>query len=88
MNPEQLKNIVMGRFQAAGLLDCLDLGDSRFSELPRFFEVAHFRIELSVKDAALATAVRQIAERMKSELSVSRGVELDVLIQTRALAGS
>lgn len=86
MTPEQLKVVFAKRFQAAGLLHGLDLEESKFSERPRFFEVSHLAVELSVTDPSLVAAVSSLADQVKSDLFVGHGVELDVLIRTKTLA--
>jgi hypothetical protein len=83
MTPEQLKAIVVEQFEAAGLLGCLDLEQSEFRELPRFFETSHLSMDLMIADASLAAVAWSLAGEVKSELSMSRGVEVDLLIRTK-----
>ena len=87
MTPEQLKALVLARFHAVGLLDVIDLQDSTFGELPRFFEVSHLSMDLTVTDPCFAPAVRSLVDQIKSDLFVSRGVELDAGTRCTALVG-
>ncbi len=86
MTPEQLKAIVVERFEAAGLLGCLDLEHSAFRELPRFFETSHLSMDLTMADASLASVACSLAGQVKSDLFLSQGVEVEVSIRTKASA--
>jgi hypothetical protein len=83
MTPEQLKAIVVEQFDAAGLLGSLDLEDSEFRELPRFFETSHLSIDLTIADVSLAPVAGSLANQVKSDLFVSQGVEVDVSIRAK-----
>ncbi len=83
MTPEQLKAIVVKQFEATGLLGCLDLEHSEFRELPRFFETSHLSMDLTISDASLASVACCLASQVKSDLSVSQGVEVEVSIRTK-----
>jgi hypothetical protein len=85
MTAEQLKATVIEQFEAAGLVGYLDLESSEFRELPRFFEVSHLEMELAVTEQSFLPGVRRLAEQVKSELFLSRGIEVDVLIRARTL---
>ena len=85
MTAEQLKAVVIEEFEAAGLLGFLDLENSEFRELPRFFEVSHLEMELAVTEHSFIPVVSTLAEQVKNELSLSRGIEVDVLIRARIL---
>jgi hypothetical protein len=85
MTPEQLKEMVMQQFRSMGLLRCLDLEDSEFTELPTFFEVAHLSLDLTVNDPSVVCAAKSIAEQIKADLLMQQGVELEILVRTKAL---
>lgn len=87
MNPEQLRAIVTERFQAVGLLHCLDLADSKFNELPRFFEESHLTMELSITDPSLVPVACNLMNQLKSNLSLEHGVELEVVVRDKTLIG-
>ena len=87
MSAEQLKAIVAERFQAVGLLHCLDLEDSTFDELPRFFEESHLTMELSITEPSLVPVACSLTNQLKSDLSLKHGVELEVVVRARTLIG-
>ena len=88
MNPEHLRAIVIERFQAAGMLHCLDLEDSKFNEMPTFFEVSHLVMELSISDPSLAAVARRLMNQLKSDLSQEHSVELEVVVRAKTLVGT
>jgi hypothetical protein len=88
MTPEQLKAIVVEQFETAGLLGCLQLEDSEFRELPRFFETSHLAMELTIADPSLASVTHHVAEEVKSDLFLNRGVEVDVHIRIKSARAS
>jgi hypothetical protein len=67
-----------------GLLPCLDLDDSEFRELPTFFEVSHLSVDLTVTDTAVLPTVQSVADQLRIDLLVERGIELEVLVRTKA----
>ncbi len=85
MTPATLKEIVEQQFKAMGLLQCLDFGDSEFRELPAFFEVSHLSMDLTVTDAAVISVVQSVADQLKTDLFNQRGIELDVLVRSKAM---
>ena len=88
MNPEQLKAIVRERFQAVGLLHCLDLEDSKFNEFPAFFEVSHLTLDLTIDDPSLLPVASSLTNQLKSELYLEHGVELDVVVRAKTFVGT
>jgi hypothetical protein len=85
MTVAMLKEVVVEQFRSVGLLQCLDLGESEFRELPTFFEVSHLSMDLAVCDPEAIPVVQSIADQMKTDLFVERGVELEVLVRAKAL---
>lgn len=84
MTPTMLKVVITEKFKAMGLLPCLDLDDSEFRELPTFFEVSHLSVDLTVTDTAVLPTVQSVADQLRIDLLVERGIELEVLVRTKA----
>lgn len=85
MTPSMLREVVVEKFKSMGLLQCLDLGESEFRELPTFFEVSHLSMDLAVSDPEAIPVVQSVADQLKTDLFVERGVELEVLVRGKAL---
>jgi len=88
MTTGQLKDLVVQQFKTVGLLHCLDIDDSKFEELPTFFEVSHLAAELSVTDASLVPVAASLADQLKADLAASHGIELEVVIRSKVLVGA
>jgi hypothetical protein len=85
MTPSMLREVVVEQFRYMGLLQCLDLEESEFRELPTFFEVSHLSMDLAVNDPEAIPVVQSVADQLKTDLLVERGVELEVLVRGKAL---
>jgi hypothetical protein len=85
MTPSMLKEVVVEQFKSMGLLQCLDLGESEFRELPTFFQISHLSMDLAVYDPEAIPVVQSIADQLKTDLLVERSVELEVLVRGKAL---
>jgi hypothetical protein len=65
----------------------LDLEDSKFSELPAFFEVSHLALDLTIDDPALIPVASSLTNQLKSDLYLEQGVELDVVVRAKTFVG-
>jgi hypothetical protein len=77
--PDAVKKKIADAFDAAGLLQYLELGSSSFRELPRLFEASHFAVRLSLNDLSAVSAASGIAAKLKRDLE-RQGIELDYAI--------
>jgi len=82
MTPDALKKKVVDECNSIGLLNCLDVETSAFSELPRFFETSHLSMWLVLNDVAAVAAVSTIAAKIKRDLQ-RQGVEVEYEIRAQ-----
>ncbi len=82
MTPDALRKRVTEEFNDMGLLKCLDVETSAFSELPRLFEVSHLFMRLVLDDVAAVAAAGSIAAEIKRDLE-RQGVELEYEIHAQ-----
>jgi len=87
MTPEALKKRVIEELDSIGLLKCLDVETSAFSELPRFFEASHLSMLLVLDDVAAVAVAGSIVAEIKRDLE-RQGVELEYEIRAQWKVGS
>jgi hypothetical protein len=82
ITPGALKQKVIEEFEAASLLNVLQLESSLFRDLPHFFEVSHLSMRLVLNDVAAMATAGILAAKLKRDLQ-EQGVELEYTIAAR-----
>jgi len=82
MTPHALRKKVVEEFDSLGLLKCLDLETSAFSELPRCFEAPPVLMRLVLNDVAAVAEASSIAAKMKRDLE-RQGVQFQYEIRAQ-----
>ena len=83
MTREALKNRLMTEFNSAGILHTLDTANSRFEELPVFFDVAHLFMRVVLNDPGVLAQANQLATKLKLDL-VHKGIEVDYVVRAKS----